>query len=154
MSDPNDAPLTPSGFTPNGKKSGSQDGPLAAAAFEPLTTGAPPRRKLPTVRLVAAGAALFLIVCFSFLLTARSLDVQVMAEGDATVNIQGLALPLGQRWLLRPGNYTISVAVDGYHPWQDQLTVTDADSQTLQIAPIPLPGITHCHRNPQGLLFP
>lgn len=150
MSDPNDAPLAPRGYTPNTTTSGSQDGPLAAAAFEPLTTRAARRRKLPTAWLVAAGAALLLVLCFGFLLTARSLDVQVMAEGDATVHIEGLALPLGQRWLLRPGNYTISVTVAGYRPWQDQLTVTDADSQTLQITPIPLPGMLSLSSQPAG----
>ncbi len=145
MSDPNDPPLKPGGFTPI-----NQDAPLSAAAFEPLAATAPNRRKLPWPWLGVALTGLLLLLCLVFLLTARSLDVRVMAEGDAVVSIDGMALPIGQRWLLRPGDYRVVVSVDGYHPWQDQVNVTDADSQTLEVTPVPLPGRLSISSQPSG----
>ena len=155
MSDSDDGPLTPKGFSPGGTDASradnsAQEGHLAPTAFEPLSATTPNRRKLPWPWLGAAAGALLLMLCLGFLLTARSLDIQVMAEGDASVNIEGVALPLGQRWLLRPGNYLVSVTVAGYHPWQDHFTVTDADSQTLQVTPLPLPGRLSLSSQPSG----
>ncbi|MCB1846715.1 MAG: PEGA domain-containing protein, partial [Halieaceae bacterium] len=51
-----------------------------------------------------------------------------------------MALPFGERYLLRPGDYSLRVTAAGYHPLETGITVTAEDSQTLQLELAPLPG--------------
>lgn len=132
-----DGPLTPSAFTP---PSDHDDAPLAATGFQPLSE-APTRSSPPLGRWLATAIAVgTVLLCLFFLLTARSLEIQVNAIGEPEVHIDGIAIPLGQRYLIRPGAYQVAVTVPGYSDWQDTLTVTTADSQRLLVNPAILPG--------------
>ena len=70
--------------------------------------------------------------------------------GEATVTIQGLSVPLGQRYLIRPGEYPVTVTVPGYRDWQQVVSVTDADSQQVRVAPSILPGRVSLTSEPSG----
>ena len=68
-----------------------------------------------------------------FLLTASSLQIIVESESQAEVTISGLALPFGERYLLRPGDYSVAVEAPGYHPFETVVTVTGGDSQSATL---------------------
>jgi formylglycine-generating enzyme required for sulfatase activity len=124
---------------------------IQPAAFEPLTadTGAT-RQRIPTVRWVLYAVVAVFLVALWFLLTARSLEISVVAEGEARVELSGLALPLGTRRLLRPGDYTLTVTAPGYYPYQDTIEVTKAASQRQEILLQPLPGLLTLDSTPEG----
>ena len=85
-----------------------------------------------------------------FLLSARSLQVIVSSETPADVSISGLALPFGDRYLLRPGDYTVSASAQGYHPLATTVTVDDQDSQVLKLELQLLPGLVSFDSLPEG----
>jgi formylglycine-generating enzyme required for sulfatase activity len=90
---------------------------------------------------MATAAVVLVSIFLFFLFTARSLTVQVQTETSAKVRINGFSVPFGERYLIRPGDYDITVTAKGYAPYTDQFTVTKEDSQQLQITPTPLPGM-------------
>ena len=140
--------LEPAAFTPSQaagnrpypQRSTPDEHPLGITAFEPLS-GQTAERRLPPWPWMAGGVALLaLLLCVLFLLTARSLELRVNAIGAAAIDIEGLALKVGNRYLIRPGDYRVSVNVAGYRDWQQVVTVTEADSQQIDIEPAILPG--------------
>ncbi len=128
---------------------------IAPAAFEPLAPGGtqggtrPPKRQ--PLRWLALLAALLFLLAMAFLFTARSVQIEVEAETPARISIEGLHLPFGSRYLIRPGDYGLQVAAPGYHPHSQVLTVTDADSQRLSVTLQPLPGRLNLSSEPAGV---
>jgi len=124
---------------------------IEPSAFEPLDSAAPkPPRQANTGRwLLLACAVLFAIVML-FLLSARSLQVVVIAETPASVDLSGIALPFGDRYLLRPGQYTVRATAEGYHPLATEVTVDERDSQTLELTLQLLPGLVSIDTVPPG----
>ena len=51
---------------------------------------------------------------------------------------------------MRPGEYVLTVEAEGYHPFEQRVTVTDADTQRLDIALAPLPGTVSVITTPVG----
>ena len=86
----------------------------------------------------------------AFLSTARSLEVVVVAETPAEVDVEGLALPFGNRYLLRPGSYRVNASAEGYHPMSQEVTVDDRDSQRVELVLRPLPGLLSVQSDPPG----
>jgi len=127
---------------------------IEAAAFEPLdSTGAGTRRALPVGRVLLAGVLAIFLVALWFLFTARSLEVSVVAEDadDARVSIGGgLALPFGGRFLLRPGDYDLTVSATGYHPFDAQISVNAEATQRTEVVLQPLPGRLSVSVEPAG----
>ena len=126
-------------------------GIIEPSAFQPLGSAdaRPPPRRHRRRWLLLACAALFALL-MAFLLSARSLQVLVETETPAQVSISGLAIPFGERYLLRPGDYQVRVTAPGYHPLESAVTVTADDSQTLQLQPAPLPGLLSFSSVPPG----
>jgi len=124
---------------------------IAPSAFQPLGSDdrTPPPRRNPGRWLLLGCAALFALVML-FLLSARSLQIRIIAEAPAEVSISGLALPFGDRYLLRPGSYEVKVAAEGYHPLDTTVTVSDEDSQTVELEPVMLPGRLSIDSQPPG----
>lgn len=102
--------------------------------------------------LIYVALAVFVIALW-FLFTARSLHISVRSDTPAAHSIDGFALPLGERYLLRPGNYTVSVEAAGYRALKTDITVTRDDSQTLELVLQPLPGRISVDSVPQGALL-
>ncbi|QFU77719.1 PEGA domain-containing protein [Halioglobus maricola] len=86
----------------------------------------------------------------AFVLSSRSLDITVEAETDAEVDVSGLAIPFGDRYLLRPGQYEVSATAPGYHPLTTEVTVGDADNQRTTLVLAPLPGLLSIDSSPAG----
>jgi formylglycine-generating enzyme required for sulfatase activity len=125
---------------------------IAPSAFQPLSEQGPaeaparqPRRMIP----IAIGVVF--VVIMAFLLTARSLEIKIIAEGEAEISISGgLYLPFGERYLLRQGDYEITALAQGYHPLTTAATVADEDNQVLELVLRPLPGLISFSSQPPG----
>ncbi|KGE04460.1 PEGA domain-containing protein [Pseudohaliea rubra] len=114
---------------------------IEAAAFQPLAAdSAAPKRRLRPVAIVAAAGAVLFLLALAFLLTARSVEIDVVAEAPVAIAIDGFALPFGQRFLIRPGRYPITIGAEGYEPHRSTLTVGSADTQRYEVTLKPLPG--------------
>lgn len=126
---------------------------IEAAAFEPLATGAAAKRRRINPQRLALGLVLAVFaVALWFLLTARSLEVRIIAEGgdEADISLSGLALPLGDRFLLRPGEYALAVRATGYRPYESDLTITGDATQRVEVVLQPLPGRLTVEAEPAG----
>lgn len=124
---------------------------IEPAAFEPL---APNTAKAPTKRLPRHSWLYALIAVFAlamlFLLTARSLEISVVSESEAQTSLSGLALPFGDRFLVRPGIYSLQADAPGYYPYSDEITVGSDSSQQIEVTLQPLPGLLSVSSNPSG----
>jgi formylglycine-generating enzyme required for sulfatase activity len=114
---------------------------IEAAAFQPLgKDSATPKRRLRPVAIAGAAVAALFLLALAFLLTARSVEVAVVAEAPASIDIDGFALPFGQRFLVRPGSYPLAVRAEGYEPHRGTLEVGSAETQRYEVTLRPLPG--------------
>ncbi len=76
-----------------------------------------------------------------FILTAKSVFIEI---DPITANIQiegGLAIKMGQRYLVREGVYDLTLNNEGYHDLSTSLFVTEQQSQTHPIQLRKLPGL-------------
>lgn len=130
----------------------ADSGKIQPSAFEPLgQTSAPGPSRVNPLRLALAATALLFVGIMAFLLTSRSVLVTVDAVGEPEVTLSGgLVIPFGERYLLRPGAYSVSATAEGYHPLTAPLTVTREDSQTLALVLRPLPGLVTITSEPEG----
>ncbi|MFV0477912.1 MAG: PEGA domain-containing protein [Parahaliea sp.] len=119
--------------------------------FEPLSPEAAPpvQQRHPLRWLLLAIGAVFLLF-MAFLLTSRSVLIELQPQVEASISISGLHLPFGKRILIRPGNYAVQASAEGFHPLADELSVSEADSQTLTLKLIPLPGLLSFNSKPAG----
>lgn len=126
---------------------------IAASDFQPLTesAGRPPGSRRGPLRAVAiAGAALAVLLVLGFLFTARSVQIAVDAETPASIDIDGLALPLGERFMIRSGEYDLHISAPGYVDYTGTLTVSGEASQRLDVVLSPLPGRVTFAGLPEG----
>lgn len=107
-------------------------------------------RRLSPARLLLFACLLLFALVMAFLLSARSLQIVVIAETPADIAISGLAVPFGERYLLRRGTYTVSVTARGYHPLVTEVTVDQADSHIIELVLQALPGLLTIDSLPAG----
>ena len=126
-------------------------GRIEPSDFQPLEagTGNAPKARNPR-RWLLAGTVLVFALAMGFLLSSRSLQVLVVAEAAPDVTIHGLALPFGDRYLLRPGDYEVTVTAEGYYPLSTTVTVDGGDSQVVELILQPLPGLLSIRSEPDG----
>jgi formylglycine-generating enzyme required for sulfatase activity len=105
-----------------------------AASARSRITFNPARVTLAAVVLVAAAVLWFIF-------TAISVSVHTNpAEADIQVRGGLLAVPLGQRLLLRPGDYQVRAEHPGYRPQELDITVTKEPNQRFELNLEKLPG--------------
>ena len=80
----------------------------------------------------------------------RSLTLNIAAESETNISLGGFYWSFGDRLLIRAGDYDLTIAAEGYHPYQQTITVTDADTQQLDIRLAPLPGRVEITTVPAG----
>lgn len=124
---------------------------IEPAQFEPLKAGdtAAVQRRLPRYSWLYALIALF-AVAMLFLLTARSLEIVVVAESDAEIAVGGFVIPFGERYLARQGDYELTVTAPGYRDYEETITVGSASSQVVEVIMQPLPGLLTVASEPDG----
>ena len=140
--------LTPDAFSPAGAAPTSEQ--LAATTFEPLSQASEQRRRINITQVVLGIAGVLVAALLFFLFTARSLTLNIDAEAEPDFSLSGLNWSFGERLLVRPGEYTLSITAEGYHPYEQIVTVGDADTQQLDIRLAPLPGTVTLTTQPAG----
>ena len=125
---------------------------IEPAPFTRLEDSAPSRRhRGPSLLLLILVPVLLLFVlAMWFLLTARSVSVEVEPANTALSIDGGLHFRLGPWSLFRPGNYQLRAEAPGYYPQQRELTVDESDRQQLSIRLQPLPGLLDIVSQPSG----
>ena len=91
----------------------------------------------------AIGVVLATLVVVSFLLfTSKSIKFEVLPDGADDVSIVGgwFKLPLGDRVLMREGEYTVQVSRQGYYEASQTFVVDDTPNKTIEIRLRRLPG--------------
>jgi len=89
------------------------------------------------------GGALVALLSMSFLLfTSKSVDFDINPEGPDSFDIEGgwFRLPVGDRVLLRTGNYTVNVEKEGYYDIGQTFIVGDEPSMTVRLRMRKKPG--------------
>ncbi|HEY6641582.1 PEGA domain-containing protein [Povalibacter sp.] len=116
--------------------------PLAAVRFR-ASDSAKPRRgfTIKPARLVLAAIGVLAAGILWFVMTATSIGVATTPQ-EARVAISGglLAVPVGGRYLLRPGDYTVRATQEGYKPAELKINVTNTANQQFALALVKLPG--------------
>ncbi len=125
----------------DGRPDGNDDGLIRPTRFEPPTRRGPAGRV--GIRIGVVLSALLLValgLVALFVVTSRSVTVEV-TPASAQVQLDGgLLVRLGGRWLARPGQYRVRAQAEGYRPLQETLTVTTEHDQRHSFALRPLPG--------------
>ena len=125
---------------------------LKPTDFQPVpqATSAKRGRFRPSpVQIGLTLAGVVFAAAFAFVFTAKSLTVTVNQTQDAAVRIEGgISVNFGARFLLLPGDYTVSVTAAGFKAAQIPYTATRDDSQQLQVELQPLPGKITFNLNP------
>ena len=113
-------------------------------AFEPLPVGTRPRaRRSVRPREVFLWCLIAVLLGAAwFVFSARSVRIET-EPADAQVELQGsfLRVELGNRFLLRPGDYTAIIEKDGYRGIEAPIRVTDERDQRLQFTLEKRPGV-------------
>ncbi|MEE8339120.1 MAG: PEGA domain-containing protein, partial [Xanthomonadales bacterium] len=125
---------------------------IEPSAFEPLAVAAhKPRRGASPWRWILLAATAVFIAIMGFLLSAKSVQITVQAQTSADIALSGgLYLPFGDRYLLHTGDYQVTATAVGYHPLYSTVTVTDEDTQIVQLVLRPLPGRLGVNSQPSG----
>ena len=140
--------LKPDAFSPATPSQGGDQ--LAATAFEPLSQSSQQKQRVNATQIALGVAGVLIAALLFFLFTARSLTLNIDAEAQPDFSLSGLNWSFGERLLVRPGNYTLSINAEGYHPYEQTITVGDADTQQLDIRLAPLPGTVTIATQPAG----
>jgi len=116
-------PIIPVDFIPNNEK-----GPRVTYKFK-------------WVHLLIGAFAIISVTAGWFVLTAKSVFVEIDPI-TAQIEIEGgFKVRLGQRYLIRSGSYELTLLNDGYHASVTQLLVSAEQSQTHPFVMRKLPGI-------------
>lgn len=76
-----------------------------------------------------------------FVLTARSVFLDV-SPPDAVVDIvSGIAVQVGPRYLMRSGDYQVQLSAPGYFDSLADISISDEQAQTLELELLPRPGL-------------
>lgn len=129
-----------------------EDQAIAPAAFRRASEGAArivESRKHYWQATVAAVLVVLMITSY-LLFSARSIQFVVEPGPADDFEISGgwFRLPLGDRFLLRAGDYTVHVKKKGFYDLDQSLAVGDAQSQTFELALRKLPGYLSIITNP------
>ncbi len=126
---------------PQGEQAAEEEiAPIAYRRRE-LEAAVPARRGVPWHYW--AGAALGLLAFVAWLLfTSTSVRLETTPAEPGRIAIDGgwFRLPLGDRYLLRPGVYTVELRTEGYRPLERRFEVADEESLTLTLEQERLPG--------------
>ena len=97
--------------------------------------------KSPLKMIVGSGLALLLFASY-LLFSSKSVEFEIEPSGPDGFNIDGgwFRLPIGDRTLLRKGNYTVNVKKQGYYDIDQSFVVGDEQSMTVSLRMRKKPG--------------
>ncbi len=131
--------------------SGEHSKPIAPATFTPRPEKETPRGfKARPVQIGITALLLLFGVTMWFLFTARSVLITLdPAYSDLDID-GGLQLKLGERYLLRAGDYELTASATGHYPLERALAVSEEDNQELHLVLKRLPGKLSFETQPPG----
>lgn len=125
-------PIAPVDFTPT-------NGDIKATGF-----------RLHPLQMALGAALLFSLLILWFLLSAKSVVVNIAPE-TARVNIDGgFAFKLADHYLIRPGSYQVTASADGYETLNQAFEVSGDENQLLPLILEKKPGHLAITTNPAG----
>ncbi len=135
----------------NGKASDQQT-LIQPAKYKPIDPAqrTPIKALIKPVPLLLLVVFLVLAVIAGYVLTARSVYLQVDPLPEELDIDGGLSFKFGDRYLLRQGEYRIIAMAEGYQVLDQQINVSRQANQTFTFALKKLPGILHVESKPEG----
>lgn len=113
---------------------------IRPAPFEPPRPPRGPSLRLTPVQIVIAMALLAIAAVLLFIVTARSVRIEVVPR-NAEFTIDTLAkFELGGVYLLQRGSYPVRATAEGYYPLEQEITVGPEQNQTIKLELVRLPG--------------
>jgi formylglycine-generating enzyme required for sulfatase activity len=117
---------------------------IAPAVFRRTEKSAPVIEKTSALRWqTVVGGVIALLVAVSWLLfTSKSIQFDVQPAGADEISVTGgwFHFPVGDRTLMRQGNYTVNVKKAGYYDVAQSIRVDNSPSRTIVIEMRKLPG--------------
>ena len=100
------------------------------------------KEKTSPLRYIVGGGMAFLLLASYLLFSAKSVEFEIEPASPDQFSITGgwFRLPVGDRILLRKGNYTVNVQKKGYFDVQQSFVVGDDQSMTLELRMRKKPG--------------
>jgi formylglycine-generating enzyme required for sulfatase activity len=122
----------------------ADDDAIALTAFSrAAATGAlAERQKHSPLKMIVGGGLAVLLLASWLLFTAKSVEFDLSPDSPDSFSIEGgwFRLPVGDRVLLRKGNYTVNVARQGYYDIGQTFVVGDEASMTVRLRMRKKPG--------------
>jgi len=122
----------------------TDDEAIAPTAFTRAveTAARSEEHRIGWLRYVVGGGLALLLLASYLLFSARSVQFEIEPAGSDDFHISGgwFRLPVGDRTLLRKGNYTVNVQKQGYYDIQQTFVVGDEQSMTLSLLMRKKPG--------------
>jgi len=98
--------------------------------------------KTSPLKMIVGGGLAILLLASYLLFSAKSVEFEITPAGADSFRIDGgwFRLPIGNRTLLRKGNYTVNVQKQGYYDIQQNFVVGDEQSMTVTLRMRKKPG--------------
>jgi len=118
---------------------------IVATAFKRAATDSgrvEARSSGPRWKAIASVAMVLLVGVSWLLFTSKSIQFDVQPAGSDSVDVRGgwFKLPVGNRYLLRQGTYTVDVEKKGYYDVSQTVEVDETPSRTIVVEMRRLPG--------------
>ncbi len=127
-----------------GAAAGPAEETIVATAFSRQQSVAPVEVKRSAFRwqTVVGGVIATLVLISWLLFTSKSIQFDVQPAGADEVSVTGgwFRLPVGERILMREGDYTVNVRKEGYYDVAQNLQIDATPSRTVVIEMRKLPG--------------
>jgi formylglycine-generating enzyme required for sulfatase activity len=131
--------------------SGREHERIQPAAFRPPRGEDIGRRRLPRpLHWLFIAVLLLFTACAWFVFTVQPIHLQFAPEPDAVAIEGGLSLPIGDRYLLRPGTYVVVAEKAGYRRLETEIEIAAGDNAVFSFALEKLPGRLRVMSEPIG----
>ena len=125
--------------------------PITPAAFTPRSdSDNVQRRRIGPAQLILVGVVALFAFSLWFLFTARSVLFTFEPAYSALDIDGGFKLKIGERYLLRGGDYRLAVTAEGYYPLNQEVTISGDENQAFHLVLKRLPGKVSFATRPEG----
>ncbi len=136
----------------NGLRRSSWPTPSAFKRAADTSAGVGQEDRRSPLKMILGGGLAALVILSYLLFSAKSIQFEVDPTEPDSLDIDGgwFRLPLGDRVLLRRGEYTVNIAKKGYYDVSQSFVVDDEPSKTISLRMRKLPGRLTVVTEPPG----